>query len=103
VGFVWIVGFVRIDGWRAECGLLGFGLVGWLGWVLVGCRRPGFFKGTLERGGLVVKETEAIGVAGGERDQMVFGDGVVLGESGIDPMLGILFSGFAGPDGILDA
>ena len=79
-----------------------FGLVGWLGWVLVGRRRPGF-KGTLERGGLVVEETEAVGVAGGERDQMSFGEVVVVVESGSDPTRGSLLSGFAGPDGSLDA
>ena len=81
---------------------MGFGLVGWLGWVLVGRRRPGF-KGTLERGGLVVEETEAVGVAGGERGQMSFGEVVVVVESGSDPTRGSLLRGFMFPDGSLDA
>jgi hypothetical protein len=76
--------------------------VGWLGWVLVGRRIPGF-KGTLEWGGLVVEETEAVGVAGGERDQMFFGEVVVVVESGSDPTRGILLSDFAGSDGSFDA
>jgi hypothetical protein len=102
LGLEGLFGFVRIDGWRAECGLLGFGLVGWLGWVLVGRRRSGF-KGMLEQSGLVVEETEAVGVAGGERDQMFFGEVVVVVESGSDPTRGILLSDFAGSDGSFDA
>ena len=98
VGFVRIVGFVlRIDGWRT-----GVGLLGWLGGVLVRRRRP-CIEGKLERGGFFFKEAEAGGVAGGDRDQMVVDDVVVVGESGGDPTLGILLSGFAGPDGIIDA
>ena len=82
---------------------MGFGLLGWLGcWVVVGRRRP-VIEGKLERGRFVVKEVDAVGVTGGEREQMFFGEVVVVGESGSDPTRGILLSGFAGPDGILDA
>ena len=98
----WFVGFVWIDGWRAEGGLLGFGLAGWLGWVLGGRRRPGF-KCTLERRGLVVEETEAGGVTGGEPGQMSVGKFLVVIESGSDLTRGSLLRGFTFPDGSLDA
>ena len=81
---------------------MGFGLVGWQGWVLGGRRRPGV-KGTLERGGLVVEETEAGGVAGGERGQMSVDEVMVVVESGSDPTRGSLLRGFTFPDGSLDA
>ena len=45
-------------------------LSGWLGGVLVGLMRP-CIEGKLERGGFFVKEAEASGVAGGDRDHMV--------------------------------
>ena len=73
-----------------------------MGWaLLVGRRRPGV-KGMLEQGGLVVEETEAVGVAGGERHQMSFGEVVVVVERGSDPTRGSLLSGFVGPDGSLN-
>ena len=81
---------------------MGFGLLGWLGWVVVERRRPGI-EGKLEQGGFFVKEVDAVEVTGGEREQMFFGEVVVVGESGSDPTHGILLSGFAGPDGSLDA
>ena len=60
VGIVCLfVVFVWVDGWRAEGGLLGFGLWG-------GRRRPGV-KCTVERGGPVFEEAETGGVTGGER------------------------------------
>ena len=97
-GFV--AGFVRIDwgraGWRAGCGLLRFGLLGW-GW-----RRPGV-KGTVERRGLVVEETETGGVTGGERGEMAVDEFMILIKSGSNPTRGILFRGFTLSDGSFDA
>ena len=93
-------GFVRIDwgraGWRAGCGLMGFGLLGW-GW-----RRP-CVKGTVKRGGLVIEETETGGVTGCERGEMTIDEVMILVKSGSNPTRGILFGGFTLSDGSLDA